>query len=145
MLGLKTQLDALYERATQTEIAQWALEVSRKAIVRYAPSFATHQTVLDGYGLKIRRQQGTLLNLNDLRQARFATHRLAKSQDGELTCTALRVVGQAVASAHMKGHGTVASDYAIKCCLACPNDVHEVVRERIWEINALSRICDETN
>ena len=65
----------------------------------------------------------------------------------------MRVVGQACASAHMKEHGLVASDYAIKCCnITYPNNKEIVEKEAgdikevydPWQINELKNICDKT-
>lgn len=56
----------------------------------------------------------------------------------ELTVT-FRVIGQAVASGHMKEHGMVASDYAIKLInLMYPCDMSKVIEERQWQ---LSKYC----
>ena len=82
----------------------------------------------------------------DLRQAGFSIHRLAKAQESNIICTALRVVGQAVGTAHMKERGIVASDYAIKCCnIAYPNNKDKVEQERLWQINELRKVCSETD
>jgi hypothetical protein len=47
----------------------------------------------------------------------------------------LRVIGHAVATAHMKEHALVASDYAIKLInLAYPDDLAAVQKERQWQL-----------
>ena len=143
---LRNQLDNLYDSATQKEIAEWALEIAKYTLEQYAPSFAIDQIVMKEYKLNKSWQQGVLLSMNDLRLVGFAIHRLAKTQKSEIICTALRAMGQAVASAHMKEHGMVASDYTIKCCnIAYPNNEAIVVQERTWQINELKNICDEIN
>lgn len=49
-----------------------------------------------------------------------------------------RVIGQAVASGHMKEHSMVASDYAIKVInLLYDNDMEMMERERKWQLNKL--------
>lgn len=45
----------------------------------------------------------------DVRQIGFRIHQMAKENDNLLMQTSLRVVGQAVATGHMKEHAMVAS------------------------------------
>ena len=52
--------------------------------------------------------------MHEVRQAGFAVHKLARATDDELKRTALRTLGQALSSGHMKEHAMVTSDYAVK-------------------------------
>ena len=66
---------------------------------------------------------------------------MAKASKDDMTRTALRVVGQAVATGHMKEHAMVASDYAVKVVnLLYPNDIDAVKNERLWQISCLKAI-----
>ncbi|MGT2715399.1 putative immunity protein [Streptococcus respiraculi] len=142
---LRKKLDSLYDNSSQKEIAQWSLKIAQRVLEKYAPSYVTNQIILDGFSMNRNWQQDINIKMYDVRQAGFAIHRLAKAQESEIIRTALRVVGQACASAHMKEHGMVASDYAIKCCnIVYPNDQETVKRERIWQIKELKNICDKT-
>lgn len=79
--------------------------------------------------------------MHDVRQIGFRIHQMAKENDNLLMQTSLRVVGQAVATGHMKEHAMVASDYAIKvinikyrfeCCST----------RRKWQIDTINSIKD---
>lgn len=138
---LRMQLDSLYENATQLQIAKWSLQLASHILEQFAPQFLNNEAVLKGFDTNESWQQG-LSRMHDVRQAGFSIHRLAKEQENQVLSTALRVVGQAVATGHMKEHGMVASDYAIKCCnIVFPNDVREIEKERNWQIKELKSIC----
>ena len=75
--------------------------------------------------------------MHDVRQAGFQIHQLAKKAQDIVIQTSLRVVGQAIATGHMREHAMVASDYAIKVInLLFPNDVNAVKQERLWRRDA---------
>ena len=143
---LRKQLDTLYDKSSQKEIAKWALKLAKHILEQYAPSYETDKTILKGYSINECWQKGIMIKMYDLRQVGFSIHRLAKEQESNIICMALRVVGQAVGTAHMKEHGMVASDYAIKCFnIAYPNNKDKVEQERLWQINELRKICSETD
>lgn len=59
-------------------------------------------------------------------------------QISNINQTVLRVVGQAVATGHMREHAMVSSDYAVKVInLLFPNDINAVRQERFWQIEHL--------
>ena len=65
-------------------------------------------------------------------QFRFDENKVARECDSEIKKTALRVVGQAVASGHMKEHAMVASDYASKTIgLISSNNMDEIGRAHV--------------
>ena len=72
----------------------------------------------------------------------FKIHKLARLyNDNEVKKYALRVVGQAVSSGHMKEHAIVASDYAIKFInIMYHNDLEKVTAERNWQLRKLNEI-----
>lgn len=81
--------------------------------------------------------------MHDVRQAGFEIHRLAREYEDKIIQNALRVVGQAVSTGHMKEHAMVASDYAIKVVnLMYPNDINKATEERLWQINILNSILE---
>ena len=47
--------------------------------------------------------------MHDVRQVSFKIHQMAKASEDMAVCTALRVVGHAVATAHMREHKAVNS------------------------------------
>ena len=77
-------------------------------------------------------------------KAGFKIHQLAKSSQDIVTQTALRVVGQAVATGHMREHAMVSSDYAVKVInVLFPDDINAVRQERLWQIERLKSIEEE--
>ena len=87
-----------------------------------------NDTINEGFFINEQWQKGNA-RMYDVRQAGFRIHRMTKASDDDITRTALRVVGQAVATGHMKEHAMVASDYAVK-------------HERLWQISCLKAIKD---
>jgi hypothetical protein len=78
--------------------------------------------------------------MHDVRQAGFKIHKIARECDSEIKKTALRVVGQAVGSGHMKEHAMVASDYAIKTIgLINSNNMEAITLEREWQLNEIKK------
>ena len=78
--------------------------------------------------------------MHDVRQAGFKIHKVARESDSDIKKTALRVVGQAVGSGHMREHAMVASDYTIKAInLIKPNDFDAITKEREWQLNELKK------
>ncbi|MFI3214581.1 MAG: hypothetical protein R3Y47_12020 [Lachnospiraceae bacterium] len=117
---LRKELDSLFEKATQKQIASWAIELATHILQDYAPQYLNNEIICSG----------------------FQIHRLAKACDDKLLQLALRVTGHAVATGHMKEHGIVASDYAIKLININSNfEEYSVINERIWQINKLKEIC----
>ncbi len=87
-----------------------------------------------GYDVNESWQKGNA-RIHDVRQAGFKIHQLAKSSQDIVVQTALRVVGQAVVTGHMREHAMVSSDYAVKVInLLFPNDINAVRQERFWQI-----------
>lgn len=107
--------------------------------------YLEHPVIKEGFEINRRRQRGEV-RMHDVRQVGFKIHRLAKTSQNSIEQTSLRVVGQAVATGHMREHAMVASDYAIKVInLLYPNDLDAVKDERLWQIEKLESIrrnCD---
>lgn len=71
-----------------------------------------------------------------LRQAGFLANTLSKRSTTDISKFAARVYAQAIASAHMRGHAMVSSDYAIKVIqLKDPKDLDRVRMERERQIS----------
>ena len=72
---------------------------------------------------------------------KFKIHKIARACNSEVYQTSLRVVGQAVASGHMKEHSMVASDYAVKTIgLITSNNAEAIAAERSWQLNELKKL-----
>ena len=78
--------------------------------------------------------------MHDVRQAGFKIHKIARECNSEIKKTALRVVGQAVGSGHMKEHAMAASDYAVKTIgLVYSNNLEAITIEREWQLNEIKK------
>lgn len=140
-VDLRNHLNAVYETATQQQIARWALNMVVHILQLASPKYLENEAVINGIAVNQLWQEGKA-RMHDVRQAGFRIHQLAKDCEDERLKIALRVVGQAVATGHMKEYGMVASDYAIKYVnLVFPNSQEAVVYERSWQIHNLENEC----
>ncbi len=110
---LRNRIDALYEIQPQITIAKWSLEIAKRSICICNICENSFPEVAEGFRINEMWQAGKA-RMHEVRQAGFAIHKVARAQTDELLTVTFRVIGQAVASGHMKEHGMVASDYAIK-------------------------------
>ncbi|MDO4468025.1 MAG: hypothetical protein Q4C49_13640 [Bacillota bacterium] len=140
--NLREQLDTLYESLPQICIAKWALELAKHCMCMAGISELDFPEITDGFRVNEMWQNGKA-RMYDVRQAGFQIHKIARVQDDEITKVAFRVIGQAVGTAHMKEHGMVASDYAIKLInLKYPKDHSKVLEERNWQIGKLKELAE---
>lgn len=138
--ALRNILDDLYESSTQIEICQFALQLAKHILTLVDKQYINHPMIQEGFQINELWQNGDA-RMHDVRQIGFKIHKMAKECDDIAQQTAFRVVGQAVATGHMKEHGMVASDYAIKVInLLYPNDTAAVSKERQWQIECLKFI-----
>jgi hypothetical protein len=136
---LRSSLDGLYQSASQTALARWALQLSKHSFKMIGRNGMDVDAVVQGYTILEACLNGQA-RIHDVRQAGFRIHELAKHCDDILLKTALRVAGQAVGTGHMKEHAMVASDYAVKVVnLLFPGDREAVIRERLWQIELMKR------
>jgi len=134
---LRASLDAIYEGKTQTQLAQWALNLAEHILAIVGYDYETDQVIQSGFTANKKWQYGAA-RMFDVRQAGFKVHQLAKMCNDPAIQAALRTAGQAVGTGHMREHAMVASDYAIKTInLKYPNDMNAVEAERAWQIAAL--------
>ncbi len=139
---LRNQLDEEYERSSQVKLCKYALLLATHILTTVDYGEREHPIIRAGYDVNESWQAGHA-RMHDVRQAGFKIHQLAKSSPDAVTQTALRVVGQAVATGHMREHAMVASDYAVKVIsLLFPNDADAARRERLWQIEQLQSIED---
>lgn len=139
---LRIILDHLYQLSSQIQLCQYALLLADHIleIVGYRD---IHDSIIQqGYLVNKEWQKGHV-RMHDVRQAAFLIHQLARTSDHIFDQIALRVVGHAVATAHMKEHAMVASDYAIKVMnIKFPGDKCAVQKERKWQIDILRNILN---
>lgn len=139
---LRKELDDEYENASQVELCQYALLLAAHVLETIGYDDMDNSIIQEGYAMNESWQKGNA-RMHDVRQAGFRIHQLAKSSRNVVTQTALRVVGQAVATGHMREHAMVASDYAVKVInLLFPDDDNAIQQERMWQIAHLKGIKD---
>lgn len=139
---LRKILDDEYEKSSQVKLCKYALLLATHILTMIDYGGMDNPIIADGYAVNEKWQMGNA-RMHDVRQAGFQIHQLAKNAQDIVTQTALRVVGQAVATGHMREHAMVASDYAVKVInLRFPNDVNAVRQERLWQIETLNNIAD---
>lgn len=135
---LRTRLDREHEGASRVQACQYALELA--AHILDLIDVPMDNTVKEGFWLNGQWQQGKVRTV-DVRRASFKIHQKVKAGDNAVVRAALRVAGHAVATAHVKQHAMVASDYAVKVvALLHPGDMDSVRKERLWQIGRLQTI-----
>lgn len=138
--NLRIQLDAEYETHTQIQLCMYAILLAKHILSIVDYKDASSPIIQAGFSINEKWQEGKA-TMHEVRQAGFAIHRLAKETDNLIIQTALRVVGQSVATGHMKEHAMVASDYAVKVVnLLFPENAEAVTQERLWQIACLKSI-----
>jgi hypothetical protein len=138
---LRKKLNEQFDLCDQVMVAKWALNLSRH--IFEVAKIANIGAIENGFHVNEEWQIGKC-RMYDVRQAGFEVHKIAKETKSEIEQTCLRVAGQAIATGHMKEHGLVASDYAIKLInLMWPNNIKKVEEERNWQITILNGVYEE--
>ena len=105
---LRTRLDQEYEDASQVQLCRYALMLAAHILKLIDGSKLNHDTIKEGFWINEQWQEGNA-RMHDVRQVSFKIHQMAKASEDMAVCTALRVVGHAVATAHMREHKAVNS------------------------------------
>ena len=139
-IAMRKILDEEYENSSQVKLCKYSLLLSKHILKLIKYPEMNNDIIKEGFFVNEQWQKGAA-RMYDVRQAGLKIHRMAKASEDDITRTALRVVGQAVAAGHMKEHAMVASDYAVKVVnLLYPNDIDAVKNERSWQISCLKAI-----
>ncbi|HZK28586.1 MAG TPA: hypothetical protein VFD19_00030, partial [Clostridia bacterium] len=121
------------------DLAKWSLAIAKHILGLVGIEYHAVEEITNGFKVN-ELWQIDQATIHDVRKAGFKIHKLARENDSEIQKAALRVVGHAVASGHMREHTMVASDYAIKTInLLGPNDFDAVKKERAWQLNELKK------
>lgn len=136
---LRKKIEELYEKTNQVDLAKWSLLMAKYILDIVDIDYHSVGEIVNGFKVNESWQIGEA-RMHDVRQAGFKIHKIARESDSEIKKTALRVVGQAVASGHMREHAMVASDYTIKTInLISHNDSDAITKERERQLNELKR------
>lgn len=139
---MRNILDVEYENSSQVKLCKYSILLSKHILELIKYPEMNNDTIKEGFFINEQWQKGNAC-MHDVRQAGLKIHRMAKASNDDITRTALRVVGQAVATGHMREHAMVASDYAVKVInFLYPNDIDAVHDERLWQISHLKEIRD---
>ena len=105
---LRARLDQEYEDTSQVQLCRYALMLAAHILKLIDGSKLNHDTIKEGFWINEQWQEGNA-RMHDVRQVSFKIHQMAKASEDMAVCTALRVVGHAVATAHMREHKAVNS------------------------------------
>ena len=130
----------LYEKSSHLTIVKWSLSLSKRTLLKAGIDYRTNEVLKEGFKCNELKQREAI-SMRELRQASLDVHKLARQADSKIHETALRCAGHAIASAHVKEHGLVASDYAIKTLgLLSYQDLEIISLERQWQLDELIKI-----
>ncbi len=134
---LRSQLDAVYENKTPSQLAQWAIGLAQHILKLVNYNYESCGVLQDGFATYEKWQRGES-SIYYVRQVGFTIHKMARECPDLPLQAAFRVAGHAVSAGHMKEHAMVASDYAIMVInLMFPDDREAVTRERQWQLESL--------
>lgn len=147
---LRSEIDEFYESIDQINAAKWSLSIAEhileivdidyKSLEIVDIDYKSIDEIVEGFKINEMWQVGEA-KVKDVRKSGFNIHKIARECNSEIKRTALRVVGHAVASAHMKEHAMVASDYAVKTIgLIYPNNMEAITLEREWQLNEIRKL-----
>ena len=136
---LRKQIDEIYDKMDQISLARWSLSIAKHILKTVEIDYKEIDEIAEGFKIN-ELWQVKEARMHDVRQAGFKIHKIARESDSEIKKTAFRVVGQAVASGHMKEHAMVASDYAVKTIgLINSNDMEAITLEREWQLKEIKK------
>ena len=131
----RLELEKLLEQLPHKEIARWAVENARR-FIEDIENFADKESILEEALNVFQQRLEGKISAYQLRQAGFLANTLSKRSKADISKFAARVYAQVIASAHMRGHAMVSSDYAIKVIqLKDPKDLDRVRVERERQIS----------
>ena len=141
---LRAEIDKLYEISEQVELAKWSIKCARHVLPLSEVENMEMKDIESGIGVNELWQDGKA-SVYEVRQAGFKIHAIARNCKTEIGKNAIRTVGQAVGTGHMKEHAMVCSDYVIKTVqLAFPNDKEKITQERKCQLDTLREVKAST-
>lgn len=136
-------LNAEYDVSSKIDLCKYSLLLARHILELTGYKDLDNEMIKEGFLINESYQEGKA-RMYDVRCVGFKIHKMAKECDDEIYTAALRVLGHAISSAHMKEHAMVASDYSIKVInLLYPGNAEKVKEERSWQINCLKNVRGE--
>ena len=138
--ALRDELVQEYNNSSQIQLCRYALMLAAHILELIPDSVPDEDLIKEGFFINEQWQQGKV-RMHDVRQISLKIHQMAKTCEDRIVCSALRVVGHAVATGHMRQHALVASDYAVRVIsFLHPDHMDAVRKERLWQIHQLKEI-----
>lgn len=138
--ALRERLDRECDEASHVQLCRYALGLAAHILALTHDPHPDHPTLQEGFRICGQWQKG-LASVQEVRRCGFQIHQMARATGDAIARAAWRVAGHAVATAHMREHALVASDYAVKVVsLLHPDSLDEVRKERLWQIRHLAEI-----
>lgn len=125
---LRSELEKRLETLTHRQLAQWALANSEPFFQYFDAHLKDDQRIEIAKQAFLDKIDGKL-SAYEFRKVGFLANQLAKESETELSRRAARVFAQAIAAAHMRGHGLVSADYGVKVVNLLYPGALEKVRE----------------
>lgn len=140
---VRNEINNLYLQADQILAVEWSIEIAKHILEIANIDYYKIPEIIEGFRVNLDWPNNRA-RISDIRRVGFTLHKLARAySNDEIKKYALRVVGQAVSSGHMKEHAMIASDYAIKFInIIYPNDLEKVNKERNWQLKELKKIIE---
>jgi hypothetical protein len=138
--ALRSEIDALAERADQVTLAKWAVQCAKHVEFLIEEEFPDHPALDKGFFVLELWLKG-LAQVHDVRQAGFEVHDFARRCTSEIAVTAARAAGHAISVGHMREHAMVCSDYSVKAIGLSSSDNTSVIRrERTFQRDMLRKL-----
>ena len=137
---LRKEIDGFYENMDQKTLAKWSLAIAKHILKIVDIDYSSIDEIVEGFKIS-ELWQVKEVPLHDIRQAGFKIHKIARESDSEIKRAALRVVGHAVASGHLREHAIIASDYAVKTIgLITSDNMEAITIEREWQLDEIKKL-----
>lgn len=136
-IGLRSEIDMIYEQTSQLSLAKWAIQCAKHILINVDFNDLDFSSITQGFYINELWQEGRA-SVHEVRKAGFKIHEFARQCNSDITKNAIRTAGQAVGVGHMREHAMICSDYAIKTIqLIFPNQMNKIIEERQWQLNPL--------
>ncbi len=141
-LELRRELEELLEDLPHKALCLWALENAQNFLRYFDEHLKEDERIFNAEIVLLKRTEEKA-GAYELRQEGFIANQLAKESTTEIGKISARVFAQAIATGHMRGHGILSADYAIKVInLLYPGNPEPVIEERRKQIR-LANIFSE--
>jgi len=137
---IRYELYTMYKYLPHATINIWAMKLVEHVFQIYQFDETIRKIIQKGIEINKKWRDGKA-RVHDVRQEGFKIHRLAREANTEIESIALRTIGQAISTGHMREHGMVAADYFVKLIgLMTNNDFKAITKERIWQVETLEKL-----